>query len=297
VSLGDDPAEAVRAVARDQLADAMRQLREEHEADPVAAVHAARKDLKKTRSLLRLARPALRRKAYRRLNDELRDIGRALAGTRDADVLAETVDKLAERYAGQVPKTTFTTLRRSFGAKARAARRAAAPAGHVEVIERVQAAHDAVAEWPVAGVDTEVLRQGAMRSYERGARALGAARKEPTAESLHEWRKRVKDHWYHLRLLREAWPEVLGAEADAAHRLADLMGDDHDLAALAVALGQRRAAAGAAVDEDEVLGLLTRRREELQAEAFALGARVYAEKPKAYGRRLGAWLALVRPPL
>jgi hypothetical protein len=25
-------------------------------------------------------------------------------------------------------------------------------------------------------------------------------------EHFHEWRKRVKYHWYHLGLLRELWP-------------------------------------------------------------------------------------------
>jgi hypothetical protein len=36
--------------------------------------------------------------------------------------------------------------------------------------------------------------------------------------------------------------------------------------------------------------LIAARRAELQAEAFELGRRIYAEKPKAFARRLGRYL-------
>ena len=287
--------DAVRACAHEQLADAVRLLREEHAADPVAAVHGARKDLKKTRSLLRLVRPALKEKAYRRLNAELRDTARDLSGTRDADVMLETLDDLAGRFAGQVPRKTFTALKRSFGARARAARKAGDDGGHPDVVARLEAAQAEVAAWPLERVDRKTLVAGAVRAYARGQRERARAEAEPTAESLHEWRKRVKDLWYHLRLLEEAWPPVLRALGEEAHRLSDLLGDEHDLAVLAERLEERRGAAvGAPVDEDEVVALTLRRREELRGEAFALGARLYAERPKAYGRRLTALLAAPR---
>ena len=88
--------------------------------DPVEAIHDARKRIKKTRALLRLARPGLKTKAYRRRNRELRDTGRGMSGTRDADVLVETVDALAERFVGQLPESFFTAIREPL-AQARAA--------------------------------------------------------------------------------------------------------------------------------------------------------------------------------
>ena len=62
--------------------------------------------------------------------------------------------------------------------------------------------------------------------------AFGHARRQPSDENLHEWRKRLKDLLYQLRLLQAAWPTVLGAYVQEAHRLADLLGDDHDLTVL-----------------------------------------------------------------
>ena len=35
------------------------------------------------------------------------------------------------------------------------------------------------------------------------------ARKRPGDRQFHDWRKRVKDHWYHCRLLKYLWPEPM----------------------------------------------------------------------------------------
>src|SRR3954449_13245012 len=100
LSFTEAPAEAIEAVRRDQLEAAAEEL-EEHAEDPVEAVHDARKRIKKTRALLRLARPAMTRGAFQRRNRTLRDTARGLSGARDADVMAETVSDLAERYPGR----------------------------------------------------------------------------------------------------------------------------------------------------------------------------------------------------
>ena len=78
-------------------------------------------------------------------------------------------------------------------------------------------------------------------------------------------------------------PAVAGQLKDA-HRLADLLGDDHDLE------GLRRALTGglmpAPVDLDAVVGLIDHRRHERQTEALYIGARVYAETPTAFIARM-----------
>ena len=53
----------------------------------------------------------------------------------------------------------------------------------------------------------EALAPGVRRQYGRGADALASLGDAPTDEQLHEWRKRAKDLWYHLRLLRDLWPD------------------------------------------------------------------------------------------
>jgi CHAD domain-containing protein len=276
--------EALRAALAERLEHAVGQLRDPGD-DAVKAVHGARKDLKKARALLRLARPDLPKKAYAPENAALREVAHALSAAREADVLVDTMDALAERLVGQVPEPEIAALRERVGGLAAAARGdgddAAGTGASQDALEQ---ALERARVLPFDKCDDDTLRAGSVTAYARGHAAFATARRETTPENLHDWRKRVKDLWYHQRLLRDAWPAVFGAQADEADVLAKLLGDDHDLAELAVVLP----------DEPEVLAAIAVRRGEIQAEAWRVGRRLYAEKPKAFGRRLGRLLAAAR---
>lgn len=297
LSLADDVATAVRAAARTQLEGAIEQLERagRPREDAVAAVHAARKHLKKARALLRLVRPALGRAAYRRENGALRDVAAALSATRDGDVLAATVAALADRFAGRLPAADFEAVRRALAAEAAPGRAGDddGAAGHAALAGELRAALGRVADWPLERARWDEVLAGAARQYGRGIDAFAAAREEPTAERLHEWRKRVKDYWYHQRLLRDAFKPVMSAYADGAHALSELLGDDHDLAVLRTRLERGLAApAAAAVDLAPLLALIDERRARLRAQAWRLGGRLYAESPKAWRRRSASWVEL-----
>jgi len=138
--------------------------------------------------------------------------------------------------------------------------------------------------WAIRAPDWEAVDQGLRRSYGRGRKTLGRARRSRSLEDLHAWRKRVKDLWYHERLLAPAAGPAVRSHAKDAHRLADLLGDDHDLGVLRDAL--TRDLTPVPVDVDAVVAVLDHRRAELQDEAIRLGQRVYAESPKAFRRRM-----------
>ena len=276
----------VRRVARGRLDSAVERLRDA-DVDDVEAVHEARKDLKKLRSALRLVRPVLGEPAYQRENQRYRDAARRLSGARDAQALAETVAQLEVRFGDAPPpggwKPIAQALTRSDGAD---------PAQLDRLRERaaaeIEAGRRELEALSLPGDGFEVIGPGLRRAYSRGRRRLAEAADEPTDQRLHEWRKRSKDLWYHLRLLRPAWRPVLEPLADQAHELTDRLGDDHDL----VLMRERLDAPGIALttEQREYLdGLVGRRRRELQAEAFALGERLYAEKPKHFARRIGAY--------
>jgi CHAD domain len=266
----DEPLpEAVARAARGRIDHAIDELRGRTDSTPVEAVHEARKDMKKLRALLRLARGELGRQTYSRENACFRDAARELAGQRDADVMLETLERLTYLPAGdawEVRKRIQADRERNGGDGDRSAAARSAAAILKEARGRVR-------NWPLERDSFDALAKGLEKTYRRGRREFEAALDEPTVASLHEWRKRVKHLWYHHTLLRSLWPPVM-----------EVMGDD--LAMLAEWVEQH-GGAGPRFRE-----AVDRRRGELQAEAFALGARVYAEKPRAYVKRLkGLWAA------
>ncbi len=287
----EDVRAAIRRCAREQAILAERQLSNGTKRDPVDAVHKARKAIKKERALLRLARGAMPKRQRASENQELRDIARTLSGTRDADVMIETLDALAERFSGQLPKRTFTAVGKRLERR-RDAEHADAKDSDMasDAADELRAVQQRVDEWKLKQTEWEALDEGIVHAYKRGRRALAAASADPTLENLHGLRKRVKDVWYQLRLVTPVCGPTIRGQAKEAHRLADLLGDDHDLGVLReTVVGESDEIAS---DVEAVLALIDLRRRELQAEAFHAADRLYTEKTKAFRRRLRrAWVA------
>jgi CHAD domain-containing protein len=265
----------VARVARGRIDHAIDELRGESDSTPVEAVHEARKDMKKLRALLRLMRGELGGQRFARENACFRDAARELSGARDADVMLETLAGLTSLPAGEgwaLRKRIQAEHEQNGGGDRDAAARSS--------VAILKEARKRVSDWPLESDSFDALAGGLGKTYRRGRRAFEAARDDPTVESLHEWRKRVKDLWYHLTLLRSLWLPVMEVAGDEAHALSDRLGDDHDLAILSDWV-QHHDAGGA-----EFFAAVERRRGELQAEAFEIGARLYAEKPKAFTKRM-----------
>ncbi|MGI8803763.1 MAG: CHAD domain-containing protein, partial [Solirubrobacteraceae bacterium] len=158
---------------------------------------------------------------------------------------------------------------------------------------------DAVAaridDWPLAGCAWKTVAAWMEEAYRRGRHTFAAADDDPTVERLHDWRKRVKDIWYHQRLTCPAWPEVIGAQSEEAHRLSEILGDDHDLAVLAELLGADVGSRPTVpIDPEPLLGLIAERRAELVAGARHLGTLIYAERGTAFGQRVRRYLEHAR---
>ena len=103
----DDDIRAVAAARLEHAADGLGDA----SSDRGAAIHGARKDIKKTRALLRLARPGLRTRSTGARTTRCATTGRSLSAARDAQVLLETLDGLRDRAAGQVPEPAFDAVR------------------------------------------------------------------------------------------------------------------------------------------------------------------------------------------
>ncbi len=284
---GESVSAGIKRIILARVDNALAELRGDTESTPAEAIHEARKDMKKIRSAIRLVREALGDDLYRRENQHYRDIGRELSGLRDAEVLVETLDALAERF-GPAQDERYAGLRDRFqqelqerrkdGSQERAMASAAAA---------LTAGRGRVETWPLEGDGWELIAPGIHRSYRRGRKRLREVEPEVSDETLHEWRKRAKDLWYQLRLVQEAEPELIGTLAAQAHDLSDHLGDDHDLVLLREQAQRRREDFGEPGDQRLLLELIDQRRGELQFAASSLGERIYSEKPKRFVKRLG----------
>jgi CYTH domain-containing protein/CHAD domain-containing protein len=284
---GEGAADGLRRIALGRAEKAGERLRAATEDDLAEAIHGARKDLKKLRTVLRLLRDELGGKRYRRENKRYRDAARQLSASRDAEVKVATLRAL-ERSAGEdFPAGPSLAWYEALEADRD---RVAAERGETgDAIERATAAIAAGGEeisgWSIESDSWRLLGPGIGRSYRDGRRALKRAR-EGGAEDVHEFRKRTKDLWHELRLLRNSWPGLLEPTAEEAHSLADLLGDHHDLEVLAEDLGSRT---GVVASREEFEALIEARQTRLLDEALGLGERLYAEKPKRFQRRLRAY--------
>jgi CHAD domain-containing protein len=290
---GEPVAAGIKRAVAARVDDAIAQLRGEAGTEPAEAVHEARKDIKKIRSALRLVRDAIGDDEWRRENQHYRDCARQLSGFRDAEILVEALDGLAERF-GPTAGERFDRLRQELDRENRTAhdegsvQRAMAGAA-----AELEAGRSRIESMPIKGDGWELIGPGIHRSYRRGRKRLRDVEEEASVTNLHELRKRVKDLWYQLRLIRDADPEMLGPLADHAHDLSDHLGDDHDLALLREQAQRRSAAFADPADQRHLVEEIDQRRGELQFAAVSLGERIYAEKPKRFTKRLekrwGVW--------
>ena len=274
----------LKRIAAEELGGALEGLR--HGGDP-STVHDARKRFKKLRAVLRLVRSDLGRRRYREANILLRDAGRELSGLRDAQVLVETLETLAQRFPDEARRQAFEVIRKTL----RSRQQLAETQGNVlteGVAAKVATLEDKIAHWHV-GDTWNAAEPNVAQTYERGLKAFKDAYQHPSDEGFHEWRKSVKDLWYHLRILNPLWPELLDALAAQASRLADLLGEEHDMAVLSQTLAAEPEAFGGVGKVDTVVGLIEGRREEIRVEARLLGRRLYAETPKRFVRRYQAY--------
>jgi CHAD domain-containing protein len=134
-------------------------------------------------------------------------------------------------------------------------------------------------------IDFLAVGGGLKASYSKGRKAMQQSIDNPTDEILHQWRKRVKDHWYHSRLMRNIWPRLMKAYENDMKQLSDLLGDDHDLAVFRRMLEHLPDNALTEPVSNALRQYISDRRNTLQEQAVQLGTKIYPEKPKRFYQR------------
>jgi CHAD domain-containing protein len=291
--------ENLTRLGRKRLDKAVAALTQTAPSELPGAVHGARKDLKKMRALLRMARPGLDRREFQQENVSLRDAGRALSAVRDSQVLGAAFEKLLAMGGGErLPSVAATeAICRRLAEEARAVEEKArlervAP----ETAAALEDVRARVENWPIndegGRAGWPLLSRALKATYRQGRRAMRRVLPPVIAqeEDFHEWRKQVKHLAYQLRLLRPLWRRMFKGLIKELDALAEALGDEHDRAILRVKILEQPEPWANPEDLGAVCTLIDSHRAALQQQALELGRRLYVEKPSDFKRRLkGYW--------
>ncbi len=285
-------AEGLRRVVLGQLDLAIELLEGYRGGDGDTTVHDTRKALKRLRALLRMLRDELGKKRYARENAALRDCGRRLAGARDAEVMLATLDSLVGRDSARLQRSpSVRQLHAQLLAERDTAATHAIGDAHVreEVLGELRAVRARAERWELRERDFKLVAPGLERIYRRGRSGRRKARRSPSVIALHVWRKRVKELRYAAETLDRGGKRYKPVRriARRADRLAEMLGEEHDLALLEARVRQRRRQfAGERKTRKRLLKAIAQRRRRLRKRALREGERLYRRPPRRFVRRV-----------
>jgi CHAD domain-containing protein len=288
---GSSAGEPLRTVARGILAEARAALENGSRSD-AEAVHNFRKAMKRWRALLRLLEPHLG-DSGRRLRIAARDLARELSGPRDAQSALNAIDDTLKHDANFSRASLRTIRKRVDEVRMRAESTTLTLELRTQVLAYLRRATLAVDRWPVAQIGFDDIAERLTETYKRARRGLPDKWPATDAESLHELRRRVIEHRYQMELVEPLWPRLGKLWVEETQRLRDRLGRYQDLVVLDGLTAPHQLLARW---RSKLAPLIADRQAVHLAAAARLGGRLFAERPKAFRRRLQAmWKARPDP--
>lgn len=288
ISPGGRPAADIPALMAEQAEKAVASLLLADD-NPAEAVSAARRRFKKIRGALRLVRSASPH-FYVQENARYRDLARALASLRDATAHVETLDGLTGLYAELLAPHAFVGIRQFLAQKAGSIVRQQEQSDLIEMVifeTRIGiSALENLALPEDADELADILKKGVKKVYADARDGFEDIHDRPGSESFHEFRKSVKYHWMHVRLLQDIWPEPMLARRTEAKALSNALGSLNDIFVLRDALRSEDLPESSARELDLLMTLLARRQMVLTDQAMTMAGHLFTEKPNAYANRI-----------
>jgi CHAD domain-containing protein len=291
---GLQPQDAVgptlRAMARHILAQARTAIEDRQRVEAVA-VHDFRAAMKWWRAYLRMIEPFLN-KDDRHWRSEARDLARALAGARDTQAALDAVAE-AERHSASHRMTTksWDSIRERLEALRQSAETASlTPPLRQRFLEALDRADARLERWPLQKTSFSDVAESLSYGYHRARDLLPDDWRAASAEELHELRQNVVVHRYQMEAVLPLWPRLGKSWVREAQKLRARLGAHQDLAVLAryaephQPLAPWRSRLHSAIEQQQA---------EQVDKARVIAARLFAETPRAFRRRLKAmWRGL-----
>jgi len=274
----------VRRIVLRQLEVAISELHTVGDPQSDEAVHDARRRVKKIRAIIRLVRPVLD-KDSRAVDRDLSTVSRLLAPVADGQGVIETLDELARRYGKVLPKPALAHARARVVRNSQRADHRASARGIIDLARgTLRSERRRIKHWRVGAEGFRAIAPGLEDSYRRARLMMIAAWSRPKPSHFHSWRRYVKDHWFHVRLLEGRCGYHLVAYERRIEALDGILGEYHNVILLRDMLVADRS-----LSRDEVarcLRVAARYQRLLRRHAETLGVRVFTERPRRFVRRV-----------
>lgn len=277
-----DFGDAVVRAARSIIEEA-REALGNRESSVAEAVYALRKALKRWRALLRLLQRPLGRQAER-MRTEARALMRALAAARDAQSALDALDDLGKARPPLASPTRAALRRRLTALREAAQARDVTPRLRRRLARHLDEAARWLGRWPARALDVETVAAGLTATYRRARQLLPDRWADADAAQLHALRRRVVDYRHQLELFEQLLPHARAAKREETRRLRRELGACQDLAVLAGLTAPRRPLAPW---RTLLRPIIEARRAAHVKSAARIARRLFAEKPKAFRRRIG----------
>jgi len=277
--------QALRDIARHVLAEGRTAVEDRKRVEAVA-VHDFRAAMKSWRAFLRLIEPHLEADE-RKWRTEARDLARTLAGARDAQAALDAVAD-AEHHA---PSHRLSTLSwDTIRAKLEELRASAETASLTNAMRtRISAALDRaearIERWPLDELSFADVAEGLRQDYQRARHLIPGNWRAATAHDLHELRQRVVVHRYQMEIVEPLWPRLGRSWVREAQKLRARLGSYQDLVVLERFAEPHQPLARW---RSRLQSVIHQRQAQQVASSRRIAARLFAERPKAFRRRLEA---------
>lgn len=288
---GESPSLGLRRVFAEQVAAAQAHL-DRPAGEVHAAIHDARRAMRRARAAQALLRPRLDRARWTACSASLRSAGTLLSPLRDAQSVVEAIEAHLVQAGVALDEAARSRLLRSLRSRRDRIVGAGGPA--LDSARRWVARAADEGPGPLEGFDHQALARGLAAGRRRLDRALHDALAAPSdGAAWHRLRQRARVHWLQLELVSNAWPVVLGALAAEAKRLSQSLGEERDLQLLDAWLSRRRAVMPGGRPLPAVRADVIALRASLRERALRIARRIASEPPRRFARRVAALRVLV----
>ena len=210
-----------------------------------------------------------------------------MAPVRDADAMIQTLATLRAHYSAVLTAPVVRGVAAELRKQRRESRKSMAALAQRTRLG-LKRSRKTLPERVASAASRSAVRSGFERSYERAQNILATLTPDSASTEFHAWRRRVKEHWYHVRLFASRHSSAR-ARSRSLKKLETYLGDEHNLAVLGAQLAANPERYGDARSTAIVIGCIEKRQSTLRAQALRSGRQLFAPRPKRLRAMLDTW--------